>query len=75
MDEKRGGIHRNGVPLNFCLYLYPDPGQKIVTVVTFFAKSLKKKSAPGRKSAPLRLFLFFQQFFKLIELAQFDFMA
>ncbi|MFR7888879.1 MAG: hypothetical protein ACLU4B_10580, partial [Bilophila wadsworthia] len=42
MDEKRGGIHRNGVPLDFCLYLYPDPGQKIVTVVTFFAKSLKK---------------------------------
>ena len=74
MDKKRGGIHRNGVPLNFCLYLYPYSGQKIVTVVTFFAKSLKK-SAPGRKSAPLRLFLFFQQFFKLIELAQFDFMA
>ena len=74
MDEKRGGIHRNGVPLNFCLYLYPDPGQKIVPVVTFFAKS-SKKIGSGRKSAPLRLFLFFQQFFKLIELAQFDFMA
>lgn len=74
MDEKRGGIHRNGVLLDFCLYLYPDPGQKIVTVVTFFAKS-SKKIGSGRKSAPLRLFLFFQQFFKLIELAQFDFMA
>ena len=40
-----------------------------------FSQKVRKKSAPGRKSAPLRLFLFFQQFFKLIELAQFDFMA
>ena len=51
MDEKRGGIHRNGVPLNFCLYLYPDPGQKIVTVVTFFAKS-SKKIGSGEEISP-----------------------
>ena len=74
MDEKRGGIHRNGVPLDFCLYLYPDPGQKIVTVVTFFAKS-SKKIGSGRNSAPLRLVVVFQQFYKLIELAQLDFLA
>ena len=40
----------------------------------FFRKKFEKIRS-GEEISPFRLFLFFQQFFKLIELAQFDFMA